>query len=53
MSNEPVPPSKTQWLWVLLIASMAILIVLWFVESWTVETNVQPGAGPGGLTAPG
>ena len=52
MAEEPIPTGRNQWLWLLLFASMAALIIIWLVNTWIVESDVKPGASPGGLTFP-
>lgn len=40
------------WLWILIVAALALLLILWLFGTWEVESNVQPGASPDGLTYP-
>lgn len=44
--------SKYQWLWFLVAAGLAVLLLLWLLGTWEVESDVAPGAGPDGLTYP-
>lgn len=53
MTDNSIRPGRAQWLWYLLFAAFALLIALWLFESWTVDSNVDPGPGPGGIIATG
>lgn len=52
MEDEPIPPGRAQWLWILVFVSMALLIVIWVVNTWVVESKVKPGVNPEGLAFP-
>ena len=52
MAQEPLPNAKTQWLWFILIASLGILLIIWIIVNWQIESDVKPGASPEGLTFP-
>ena len=52
MTEEPLPNPTTQWLWFLLIASLGVLLILWLIANWQVDSDVKRGASPDGLTFP-
>jgi hypothetical protein len=52
MAEEDLGPSRYQWLWFLVAAGLAILLILWLTNSWQVESDVKPGASADGLTYP-
>lgn len=52
MTDEPIPGGQSHWLWILVFISMAALILIWLINTWTVESEVKQGASADGLTFP-
>lgn len=52
MAEEPLPNAKTQWLWFTLIASLGVLLIIWIIANWQIDSDVKKGASAEGLTFP-